>query len=240
MRRGRATLVHHGREAVLGPSDLVLYDTSRPYRIDTTGQAGGIGLLFLVFPRRLLPLPPRQIGRITAVRMAANPGVGTLAARFLTQLAAGAEHYEPAEAARLSTAALEVLATRLAHELDSDRWIRPETRERALLARIHMFIGDHLGDRDLSPGTVAAAHHISVSHLHRLFQADGATVAGWIRQRRLAACRRDLADPALADRPVAALAARRGFPSAAHFSRVFKAAHGMTPQEYRQSAGRTP
>ncbi|MQA88204.1 MAG: helix-turn-helix domain-containing protein [Streptosporangiales bacterium] len=51
-------------------------------------------------------------------------------------------------------------------------------------------------------------------------------MAGWIRQRRLEACRQDLADPALAYRSVAAIAARRGFTSAAHFSRVFKAAHG--------------
>jgi hypothetical protein len=44
--------------------------------------------------------------------------VGALASQFLRQLAGNVDHYSPAEAARLSTAALEVLATRLAHELD--------------------------------------------------------------------------------------------------------------------------
>ena len=61
-------------------------------------------------------------------------------------------------------------------------------------------------------------------------------MAGWTRQRRLERCRRDLADPALAARPVAAIAARWGFPSAAEFSRAFRAAHGMPPGEYRMSA----
>ena len=35
-------------------------------------------------------------------------------------------------------------------------------------------------------------------------------------------CRRDLVNPALADRPVAAIASRWGFVDAAHFSRVFQ------------------
>jgi len=61
-------------------------------------------------------------------------------------------------------------------------------------------------------------------------------VAGWTRQRRMDRCRRDLADPGLAARPIAAIAARWGFSSAADFSRAFRAAHGMPPSEYRRSA----
>jgi AraC-like DNA-binding protein len=44
-----------------------------------------------------------------------------------------------------------------------------------------------------------------------------------------------LADPALAFRPVAAIAATWGFSSATYFGRVFRAAHGMPPQEYRRA-----
>jgi AraC-like DNA-binding protein len=59
-------------------------------------------------------------------------------------------------------------------------------------------------------------------------------VAGLIRQRRLERCRRDLLDPSLEDVPVSAIAARRGLTSAAHFSRVFRAAYGASPVEYRR------
>ncbi len=55
------------------------------------------------------------------------------------------------------------------------------------------------------------------------------TVSTWIRTRRLEQCRRDLLDPMLADRPVAAIAARWGFVDAAHFSRAFKTAFGVSP-----------
>ena len=83
---------------------------------------------------------------------------------------------------------------------------------------------------------IAAAHHVSLRSLHQHFHDEGLTVAGWIRQRRLESCRQDLADPALADRPVAAIAARWGFSSAGDFSRVFRAVHGLPPAEYRMSA----
>jgi AraC-like DNA-binding protein len=88
----------------------------------------------------------------------------------------------------------------------------------------------------LSPAAAAAAHHLSLRSLQQLFRDEGLTVAGWIRARRLERCRRDLADPALDARPVAAIAARWGFSSAADFSRAFRAAHGMPPAEYRRSA----
>jgi len=101
---------------------------------------------------------------------------------------------------------------------------------------VQAFIQQNLGDPQLSPGAIATAHHISLRSLHQLFHDEGLTVAGWIRQRRLERCRRDLTDPGLAARPVAAIAATWGFASAADFSRAFRATHGMPPAEYRRSA----
>jgi AraC-like DNA-binding protein len=47
------------------------------------------------------------------------------------------------------------------------------------------FIQEHLGDPELRPAEIAAAYHISLRLLHKLFQEQGTTVAGWIRTRRL-------------------------------------------------------
>jgi AraC-like DNA-binding protein len=58
-------------------------------------------------------------------------------------------------------------------------------------------------------------------------------VSEWIRRARLERCRRDLADPALAGETILALATRWGMPDGAHFSRLFRAAHGMSPREFR-------
>jgi AraC-like DNA-binding protein len=101
---------------------------------------------------------------------------------------------------------------------------------------MHAFIEQHLGEADLAPGIVAAAHHVSLRYLHRLFEAEDTTVAAWIRRRRLERCRRDLADPAFRTVPVSAVAARWGLLDSAHFSRLFRRMYGLPPAEYRSNS----
>lgn len=226
-----------GRQARLSAGEFAIYDTRRPYEVHcgTSGDQPTHMMTFM-FPPALLPLPRSQLGRLAAVRFPASAGLGDVTSQFLLQLARNVDHYNPAEAARLSTAALEVLATRLARELDVRDWGTPEARRHALLTTVQSFIQRQLGDPRLSPAAIAAAHHMSLRSLHQLFHDEGLTVAGWIRLRRLECCRRDLCDPALASRPVAAIAARWGFSSAGDFSRAFRAVHGLPPAEYRTSA----
>ena len=57
----------------------------------------------------------------------------------------------------------------------------------------------------------------------------------WIRHRRLERCRAELADPALAEEPVRAIAARWGLGNASHFAHAFRLAYGCSPQEYRRT-----
>jgi AraC-like DNA-binding protein len=109
----------------------------------------------------------------------------------------------------------------------------PEAHRRTLVLRIREFITRHLHDPDLAPGTIAAAHHISTSYLHRLFQSDGVPVSSWIRSQRLERARRDLVSSTV---PVHDIAARWGFTHHAAFTRVFRAAYGVAPRDYRLSS----
>jgi transcriptional regulator GlxA family with amidase domain len=74
---------------------------------------------------------------------------------------------------------------------------------------------------------------------NRLFADQPWSVGGLIRHERLEAVRRDLEDPLLRHRSVAALAARWCFFDAAHFSRVFRQHYGYPPSQTRSrvSAG---
>ncbi|RJL35545.1 helix-turn-helix domain-containing protein [Bailinhaonella thermotolerans] len=232
--RGRAMLEQEGRRADYGVGDLVLHNTSHPYSAGLAPQEGVSRMLVLQFPRSLLPLPPRDLRNLTAVRIPGDAGVGALSSRFLLHLARHLGEFSPADAARLSTLTLDLLAAALAHELDVIAAVPPCARRRALLARVHAFILRNLGDPRLSPGAIAAAHHISLRHLHQLFREEGHTVAGWIREQRLRRCRRDLADPRLAAHSISALAARWAFTSPAHFSQAFRAAYGVPPSQFRR------
>jgi AraC-like DNA-binding protein len=132
----------------------------------------------------------------------------------------------------LARNAADLLTTLIAEHLGRDT-ADPDAAHHALLLRIRAFIVSHLGDPDLSPESIAAAHRISVRYLHRLFQSEGTTVSRWIQHRRLEECRRELSRPGRMSPAVAAVAHRWGFANPAHFSRVFRAAYGMSPREWQ-------
>ena len=231
--RGSAVLIQDGRQATLTPGDFALYDTDRPY---TLGFACDHRMLIMVFPRDLLGFPEEHVARLTATTMpGARPGLAGLLPSFLTQVADVMDQVGGRAAARLSGNVLDLLTTVLAERLD-----RPaagaDSGHRALMLQITAFIEEHLANPDLSPQLIAVAQHISLRQLHKLFEGSGTTVGGWIRQRRLERCGRDLRHPGLADRPVAAIGARWGYPDPAHFSRLFKSAYGVGPRDYRYHA----
>jgi pimeloyl-ACP methyl ester carboxylesterase len=136
----------------------------------------------VLVPHALLPFSMDEVGQLTAVRVPGRRGVGGLVSRFLMQSARQVDQHQAPDAMRLSKAAPDVPAALLAHQLDRRSAAPPQTHRQALLQRIHVFIDQHLGDPELSPGMVATANHISVRYLHKLFQEHDMTVAAWIPQ----------------------------------------------------------
>lgn len=228
MLAGTGMLIQDGREAVVKAGDLAVYDTDRPYSLVFDDE---FRTMVFMFPKHLLSLPPDLVGQLTAVRISGQDGLGSMVTPYLSQLATNLDQLAGLTGARLAHSALDLVGTVFTRELGLDDLSADP--HRALMQRIRGHIDRHLASTDLSPATIAAAHYISTRHLHGLFQEQGTTVSTWIRTRRLEQCRRDLLDPILIDRPVAAIAARWGFVDAAHFSRAFKAAYGVSPSEYR-------
>ncbi|KAB2340001.1 helix-turn-helix domain-containing protein [Actinomadura rudentiformis] len=228
---GSAQYSRHGLTAATEPSDMVLLDSSHPFH-NHVGD-GGAGTVVL-FPRTLLPLPDSAAGKLVMTALPGREGIGALVTSHVRHLIKYSDRYLPADAARLGTVTVDLIAAMLAHHLDQGKALPEDTRRHALLAQIHAFIDRHLSDPELSPQTIAAAHHISPRSLHRLFQAQDTTVTGRIRARRLERCKRDLSDPQLAGQPINVIAARWGFTHAAHFTRAFRSTYGLTPNEYRR------
>ena len=234
--RGRLSVEQAGRISQLRPGDLVVVDPARPARY-TRSAAEHVTVLV---PRAMLPLRPAEVLPHLPVYIPGDQGTGALASTLIRQLPRHMEDYQAAEAAQLGTAVADLLAVALASRLDRARDLPQETRQAALLRRIYAFIDRHLHDPQLSPATVATAHHISLRYLHLLFGTQEVTVADWIRRRRLDRCRRDLLDPSQRARPAGAIGARWGLPNTAHFNRVFKAAYGLPPARYRLLADALP
>ncbi|MBD0734780.1 helix-turn-helix domain-containing protein [Streptomyces sp. CBMA29] len=216
--------------------DIHTNDSSRPYEI-WTGH-GSISSVGVEIPKVLLPLPQHRLDKVIGRHITGREGVGALLAQFLTQLAADTVPYAPSDGPRLGAVLVDLVAALLAHALDAEAALTPETRTRALTLRVKSFIRQNLHDPELTPRHIAAVHHISRSYLHRLFQAEAETVASYIRRLRLEGARRDLADPALLETPIHLIAARWGFPRAADFSRAYRAVHGAAPTDHRQQSVR--
>jgi AraC-like DNA-binding protein len=229
---GAPLITQDGRTARLNRGEFAIYDYNRPYDV---AYDSPVRLAVFGFPRDQLALPTDAVAGLTAVPIVGDSGTGALAGPLLRRVAQDLETYQPASAARLSAVVMNLVSTAVAEHAGQAGLLGAESREQTLLAGIHVFIEQHLGDTGLAPALVAAANHISVRYLHRLFETQNTTVAAWIRRRRLERCRDDLADPALAHVPVGAVAARWGLPDPAHFSRLFRRTYGMTAAEYRRA-----
>jgi AraC-like DNA-binding protein len=230
---GKAVLRQDDREAVLAPGDLVLYDTTRPYdlRFDEPFR-----MIVLMFSRSLLRVPAASVRLLTGRRIPGDHGLGMLIGPFVAGLTREGDRCAATAKGCLCDAVLDMLAAALADELRCGAAPSNGPRQAAMLQRIKGYIEHQLADPDLGPASIAAVHHISPRYLRKLFEGEGDSVARWIRIRRLEQCRRDLGRPELCDKSVSTLAARWGFTDAAHFSRLFKAAYGQSPREYRHVA----
>lgn len=235
MVRGSAVIEQGDRQARVGPGDFVFVDLTRPCRWNFSPAR----VVAMVFPKALLPLPPDDLARLAGIRVPRGRGASALISSLAGQLPRQLGDHGTVEATRLGVAALDVLSVALAARLDRRDAVPQGPRRRALQASIRRYIEERLADPDLSPATIAAAHHISVRYLYRLFETQETNVAGWIRHRRLERCRRDLLDPALRERSVSSVGARWGFADPVHFNRVFRRAYRLPPGEYRIAANGT-
>ncbi len=111
-----------------------------------------------------------------------------------------------------------------------------DRRERAVLhgalrARVATHVRAHLPEPDLTPARIAAEHHVSLRTLYNAWGDQDGSLADWSIRQRLERVRRELA---LSPRPPTVSAAARawGFVSAAHFTRRFRAAYGLSPREW--------
>jgi AraC-like DNA-binding protein len=226
--QGAGVVEQDGRQALLRPGDFTLVDLSRPARWANPS----VRIVAVLFPRSMLPLPRGELGRLTAVAIPGARGAGALVSAIGGRLPASLAE-EGAGGPRLGSAMVDLLTVAFADRLDRDGDVPPATRGRALLHGALAHIEEHLGDPALTPAAVAASQFISLRYLHRLFEAEGVTVAAWIRRRRLERCRADLLDPAMRSWPVGAIGARWGLANAGAFSRAFRAEYGAPPGEYR-------
>jgi AraC-like DNA-binding protein len=229
---GMALFEHEADGVVLAPGDMILLDTTRPYRFRFGAR---FRQFVLKVPRdRLAARLPRSGAWLGRPVSAASPLGGVLTAH-LGAVAAALDALEPALRPALVDRTLDLIALTFAGAL-RDFGGAGSTVQSALVARARLHIEARLGDPALSAATVAAALGISQGYLHRLFHGAGSSVGDHIRDRRFERCRAELADPLHAAEHVTEIALRWGFNDMPHFSRAFRKRFGIAPRDYRARA----
>ncbi|OKO88139.1 transcriptional regulator [Bradyrhizobium sp. NAS80.1] len=205
--------------------------TDLPYRTAPLG-AGGFHLRILKIPVNSIPAHDKRVRELGPKTFNDNALVPLLAACF-------ADLGEVATDDGASDATS--LVQTLAHLALIERGIvRPGSRRGqaalriARLSQARRLIARHLQDPDLAPTVVADLLGISVRHLHMLFETAAKSFSQTVTDERLKQSRRLMREAP--ERLIADVAAACGFESLATYYRVFNAAYGMAPGDFRAQA----
>ncbi len=225
--RGVGHLEQDGRRCTVAGGDLAVYDTSRPFTWSLTGDWT---LRVYTWPLSAVTLSDADSERITARAISGTAGAGSFLSPLLAALAKSDAVLSPLTGVRL---AAEVAELTITTAWEAGREALCDSAEHDQLQKIQVFIEENLADTELTPQRIAGEFFMSARTLHRLFARHGFTVACWIKQRRLDACRRALDSPAAQHLNITEIASHYGFTNASFFSREFTSRFGVSPRAYR-------
>ncbi|MBS0447712.1 MAG: helix-turn-helix domain-containing protein [Proteobacteria bacterium] len=232
---GRGVISQDGRDALLGPGDFALYDSTRPYTLtfDAAFQQ-----MVLMLPGPTLRSALRDTDKLTATRVCGDRGAGHLMINMIGTLAADIGTLAPESATAVADSVAQILIAGLS-ALPAAR--RPAVSQLTAYHReqIKALARERLRDPSFGVAQVAAALKMSPSTVHRVWGGgEACSLSDWIWAGRLDLARRDLCDPALAARSISEIAYACGFNDAAHFSRAFRGRFGCAPRELRLGSQR--
>jgi AraC-like DNA-binding protein len=219
------------RKTKLSPGDIGFLDTSRPYEVTFPRS----------FKQSILKMPALLFRDIAprgddfaGAALAGGQALTAIARQNLLLLERSADVIEPIFLSAAANCAIGHLSLAMRATLrGEDRKLAGHTI--SALDRANAFILDNLHDTKLSVDQVARSVGISAGYLQQLYRAaTNLTVAQSILDRRLANCRKELADPSLAAEGITKIAFRWGFSESSSFSRAFRRTFGVSPRQYRK------
>lgn len=217
-----------GSDFAIANGSFATSHTDLPYRTAPLG-AGGFHLRILKIPVSSIPAQDKRL-RELAPRTFDDPTLAPLLGACFADFGEAAADGGAADATSLVQA--------LAHLALIERGIlRPGSRRGQAALRIarhsqaRRLIARHLQDPKLAPTTVADLLGISVRHLHMLFETAEKSFSQTVTDERLKQSRRLMREAP--ERLIADIATSCGFESLATYYRVFNAAYGMAPGDFR-------
>ncbi|CAN7287011.1 AraC family transcriptional regulator [Bradyrhizobium sp. LjRoot220] len=197
--------------------------------------AEGFDLRILKVPAADIGVPESRLHDLVLKPFGDHPALTPLLESCFTDLTEADDDSDPA-----ATKALVQALTHLA--LIERGVVRPTSRvaqyavRAGRLSLARRLMARHIAEPQLSPAFIASQLAISVRHLHVLFEETSMSFSQTVTALRIERSRRLLREaPAMT---VAETAFASGFDSLATFYRIFRAAQGITPGDFREAAMR--
>ncbi|MGY2075057.1 helix-turn-helix domain-containing protein [Blastococcus sp. SYSU DS0828] len=219
VRAGEEHVEVGGERSVLRPGSALVWRSDEPVRFRVPGR---LHKWTLLVPRSRFAADVEG-GRVL------EPAAADLLAGLLGSTLRTAGALDPRLAVPVADAAVGLLAEALPGRVTA------EPPPDAAWLRITAYVRANLRDPDLTPERMAGAGYVSLRALYVLFAERGETPARYVRRRRLEAARRELQRRGTGV-SVAEVAHGWGFRDSATFSRGFRAAYGLTPDDVRRGA----
>jgi AraC-like DNA-binding protein len=226
---GRLTGDYDDRNVELNPGDIGFVDFGRA----TASEDTDFSRITLIVPRERLPGAFRARD-LHGVVLDGNSAATRLLGQYMTALLHSAGQLTAQESSAAVDAAFVLAegAWNLPGEADFEQY----SEARQTLRRMAMTsIDARLGQREMTPASIAAALNISRSTLYALFEPEGG-IESYIITRRLDRSFDAIVGDSARTLGIGEIAFANGFKSEAHFSRAFLARFGLNPSEVRRLA----
>ena len=224
LREGSETLIVGDTTMDMRPGDAVVWRSDQPIRFQVHSPQ----------VKQTLIVPLTALAEVNGGNVLFRPllldrtaPATELFTGYLALLARTVDRLSASEMRAARSSALELLVPAARQHAENGGATEPP------IALLQDWIEQRLLSGDISAPSIAAAHGMSVRGVYRVFAEAGETIGAFVRGRRLARARRDLAAGAGS---IADIALRWGFSDPSHFARVFRAEYGRTPRDYRASA----
>lgn len=224
-RSGRGSVLQHDRRADLTPGHAVLYDASSPYTLHFPGR---MSETVLQIPRRAVHRAGHAFDDLTARVLPPSNSLNALMNLVQAMDSDLAAAQSPMENELLAEAAVTLLQSAI---LTDGRPPATRIEPDALAATMYAYIDQHLSDPELTVDRLAAAHHVSIRLVHKIFAAQDSSPGAYIRRKRLALAHARL----LVGDSVMSAALRAGFTDPDTFTRAFKRQYRCPPSTLRPS-----
>ncbi|SHL74438.1 transcriptional regulator, AraC family [Bradyrhizobium lablabi] len=232
--KGTCTIRQAEQQTTLETGDIGFLDTARPYEV----------IFPQTFKQSILRMPTPLFHDIVpknrdlaGMALSGDDALTAIARQNIVLLERFVSAIEPMLLPAAANRALDHLALATRSFFEGNIGRRGHNASAFYFARACAYISESLGDPFLSIEKIAEAVGLSSGHLQQVFrQSSGGTVGEYVRERRLAGCRRDLADASLAHQSITSIAFRWGFSESSSLSRAFRNAFQTSPRRYRNAS----